>query len=464
MTLHALNKKRDKKQLLITTFSFDKLSFLATLAFGSALGLGFPFLFNSSVLGLADNDLYFHGISLITSIIIATCCFFIGRLTLNEQNRLLLFKTEELEEAKDGLSSLYHLSKTLADAAPKKNVVLDIIIQEAVKTLHTTYALVCLKSWDHIEVVISSSIRDIDQNLSSRYKSQLSSKSFFSRVMKQDKPFVVSKNDERLTEIDHEILFQGGTKSVCLIPLFSERESIGLLVLGEEHDEERHRFNDEKIKLAVSVGSQAVSAICRAELFSELERNYLETVMALAKAVDAKDSYTADHSNSIIDTAIAIGIECGLGAKDLEDLRYGAILHDVGKIGITDSILQKPAKLDESEWNEMRQHPLIGEEILAPIPHLSGAAKLVRHHHERFEGNGYPDELAGKDIPLGARIISVVDSYSAMVDWRVYKEKPLTHKAALHEIKRCAGTEFDPEIVDIFIRMADRIVVNHQIS
>src|SRR6185503_16231686 len=119
--------------------------------------------------------------------------------------------------------------------------------------------------------------------------------------------------------------------------------------------------------------------------------------------------------------ALTVGRALGMTRNELEDLRYGAILHDIGKIGVPDAVLQKPSRLEEAEWALMRQHPAIGAGILAPIPHLAGAALVVRHHHERYDGGGYPDGLAGEAIPLGARILTVVDSYSAIVDRRVYK-------------------------------------------
>ena len=152
---------------------------------------------------------------------------------------------------------------------------------------------------------------------------------------------------------------------------------------------------------------------------------------------------------------MAIGGEMGLSAKELEELRFGAILHDVGKIGIPDSILQKPANLTSAEWQKMVRHPAIGQEILDPLPRFTGTAQIVRSHHERYDGNGYPDGLAGEDIPVGARILTPVDSYSAMVDRRSYKAaRP--HKDAAAELKRCSGSQFDARAVDAFLSLFDR--------
>ncbi len=144
----------------------------------------------------------------------------------------------------------------------------------------------------------------------------------------------------------------------------------------------------------------------------------------------------------------------GMAPGELEDLRYGAILHDIGKIGVHDAILKKPDRLDEAEWARMREHPAIGARILAPVPRLSGASRIVRHHHERFDGTGYPAGIAGEAIPLGARILAVVDSYVAIIDPRVYKTAR-SHEEAAMELAQNAGKQFDPRVVEAFLRLVE---------
>lgn len=156
--------------------------------------------------------------------------------------------------------------------------------------------------------------------------------------------------------------------------------------------------------------------------------------------------------------AVLVGEELGLSEKELEDLHFGSILHDVGKIGVPDTILNKPGKLNDEEWVQMRAHAAIGADILKPIPRLAGAADIVRHHHERYDGKGYPDGLAGEDIPVGARIMTTIDSYSAMVDRRSYKAaRP--HEDAVAELKRCSGSQFDLRVVDAFLSLFIRGVL-----
>jgi HD-GYP domain-containing protein (c-di-GMP phosphodiesterase class II) len=269
-------------------------------------------------------------------------------------------------------------------------------------------------------------------------------------VLEQDLPVVVATDNPELSAADRDTLSVGLAEMVCLMPLRAGGRALGLLMLGEARSPQREPFSPDKLQLVRSIGEQAASALYRLELFAQLESSYLQTVLALARAVDAKDNYTADHAQRLAQLATTIGSALGLSRQALEDLRYGAILHDIGKIGVPDAVLQKPSKLDDAEWAQMRQHPAIGAGILAPIPHLAGAALVVRHHHERYDGRGYPDGLAGEAIPLGARILTVVDSYSAIVDRRVYKIARPPHEAVA-ELRRHAGAQFDPRVVDIFL-------------
>jgi len=191
----------------------------------------------------------------------------------------------------------------------------------------------------------------------------------------------------------------------------------------------------------------------RDELIGRLKDSFVGTAEALANALEAKDDYTANHASEVADLAVEVGRALGLGEQQLEDLRYGAIFHDIGKIAIPDAILQKPGPLDAEEREVMMRHPEIGAQIVEPIPFLSVDVKrMVRHDHEHFDGSGYPDGLAGEAIPLGARIILVVDSFHAMTSDRPYR-KAMAKPDAVAEIARNSGSQFDPAIVSAFIRV-----------
>jgi putative nucleotidyltransferase with HDIG domain len=177
---------------------------------------------------------------------------------------------------------------------------------------------------------------------------------------------------------------------------------------------------------------------------------YLSTVQALTAAIDAKDPYTRGHSDRVTKYAVATARHLKLPEDQVEILQYVALLHDMGKIGIKDSILNKPGKLRDDEYAEIKKHPVIGAEIAAEIKFLSKGAEIVRHHHEWYDGRGYPDGLHGEKIPLGARILAVADAYDAMTTDRPYR-KALTTAAAIDELLAGRGTQFDPEIADALI-------------
>lgn len=181
----------------------------------------------------------------------------------------------------------------------------------------------------------------------------------------------------------------------------------------------------------------------------EVEHSYQITLKALVQALEMRDFETHGHAERVVTFSLRLGHELGLNKKELRDLELGALLHDIGKIGVPDNILRKPAKLDENEWVKMRLHPIHGQKLLRNIPFLNMAAKVVLQHHEKWDGTGYPYGLRGEDIDLGARIFAVVDAFDAIISDRVYR-KGSSYQEALSEIRKCSGTQFDPLVVEAF--------------
>lgn len=239
------------------------------------------------------------------------------------------------------------------------------------------------------------------------------------------------------------------TRSGALVALRSVTETLGFLVVGRRNGTS---FSQEEASILKAFAEMAGNALHRARLLREIEANYLGIILSLAKAIDAKDTYTGNHSQRLAEMALAVGKALGINGSLAEDLHWGALLHDIGKIGVPDEILGKPGPLTLQEWTIMRRHPLLGAQILEPIPKLAGAARIVRYHHEWWNGEGYPEGLRGEAIPLGARILAVVDAYSAMTDNRVYRPA-MTQAAALAELRRYGGIQFDPYIVDAFLKI-----------
>jgi len=186
--------------------------------------------------------------------------------------------------------------------------------------------------------------------------------------------------------------------------------------------------------------------------FVNIQRHYLETVRSLVAAIDAKDSYTKSHQERVVMFAMLLGAELGLSAGEIDVLRQAAVLHDIGKIGVPEQILRKPEHLISEEFDIIRQHPVIGAEIISPVRFLSEVVQIVLHHHERFDGTGYPDGLKGAEIPLGARILAVADAVDAMLSDRPYA-RARTVAEVREELRRCSGTQFDPQLVKIALKI-----------
>lgn len=186
--------------------------------------------------------------------------------------------------------------------------------------------------------------------------------------------------------------------------------------------------------------------------FVAMREMFTQTIGALAGAVDQRDPFTGGHSRKVKDIAVDIGREMRVSESDLEALEWGGLLHDVGKIGIPDSVLLKAERLTREERILMNAHPVKGAEIIAPVTRLAPELPIIRHHHEWYNGSGYPDRLMGDEIPKLARILHVADAFEAMTAARPYRMKPLSPEQALHELRKFAGIQFDPAIVDAFVR------------
>ena len=186
------------------------------------------------------------------------------------------------------------------------------------------------------------------------------------------------------------------------------------------------------------------------EAYQKIQNAYMESIQTLRYTVEAKDPYTKGHSDRVSEFSVLIGKHLNLPEEELENLRLGGLFHDVGKIGIPDSILLKDTKLTDDEYSEIKNHPAIGVHILSNATIFADILPIVKHHHEKFDGNGYPSRIAGKDIPYLARIAAIADTFDAMTSKRTYRD-PLDITVVKQEIERCSGTQFDPEIAKVFL-------------
>jgi putative nucleotidyltransferase with HDIG domain len=257
-------------------------------------------------------------------------------------------------------------------------------------------------------------------------------------------------------------------KAVLCVPCYFKRDLLGILVLGEKISGET--FSREEMGFFVTLANDAAMAIANAQLIESLQqkveevkelyirehRIFIHTSIALAAAIDARDKYTHGHTERVTNYCLAIAKELD-GVPDVgyyknfrETLQIAALLHDVGKIGIPDYILSKNGRLTPEEYEEIKKHSVIGAAILHPIKELSDVAREIRHHQECFDGSGYPDGLAGNNIPFVARIIAVADAFDAMTTNRPYRKRKSIEEA-VRELKAKSGTQFDPIIVSAFL-------------
>jgi putative nucleotidyltransferase with HDIG domain len=250
--------------------------------------------------------------------------------------------------------------------------------------------------------------------------------------------------------VDERSGFQ--TMSILCVPVRSKGLVIGVLQAVNK----RHGlgFTREDLVELEALADVVGVAIENARLYQRLKAAFHHTVEALAEAIEKRDPYTGGHIKRVYTYSLAIGRQMGLSQEDLERLKLAAMLHDVGKIGVDDRILRKGGPLTEEEFAKMKRHPEIGVEIIDRIEELHDLQAIIRAHQERMDGSGYPEGKAGAEIPLGARIIAVADTFDAITTNRPYcKARP--QESALEELRRCAGKEFDPEVVGALIRACE---------
>lgn len=266
-------------------------------------------------------------------------------------------------------------------------------------------------------------------------------------ILKDREPLHVSTGDEMPPEFE-EIKKMEGISSGIYVPLSVTGKVIGLLFLCRVNS--LQPFTKSTVELVSVLSGQAAAAIENARLYKKLEESYLSMIVTLSGVVESKDLYTDKHMKDIAEYSVEISKKLGLYDFEIENIRKAALLHDLGKVTVPDSILLKEGKLTEEEMEVIRKHPVHGAKMIESVEPIKHARLIIMHHHEYYDGSGYPDGLKGKDIPLGARIIAVADAFGAMTTHRPYRQA-LSVDEAVRELKKFSGIQFDPDVVEAFI-------------
>jgi HD-GYP domain-containing protein (c-di-GMP phosphodiesterase class II) len=349
-------------------------------------------------------------------------------------------------ENRTRLELVYEVSKKIG-SAPRMTQLLEHVIKMTQQTLGASAASILLFRNNDQELFfevasgpVSKALRQVKLNTQYGIAGQ---------VARTGKPIIV--NDASRSPNFHKMIDETtgfATRSLICAPLATHYKILGVIeVLNKQDGSE---FDEQDLEAVVSVANTAAMAIENTRLHQSILEAYTGTIRALAAAIDAKDPYTRGHSQRVMEYSLLTGGYLSIDRDDMETLEYAAVLHDIGKLAIESKILNKPGALDESEWEIVRAHPVIGANILRSVPFLEKASELVLCHHERFNGQGYPNKLKGEDIPLGARIIAVADAFDTMTTDRSYRSA-LSVEHAVRELNNCSGGQFCPEAVKAFV-------------
>ena len=333
------------------------------------------------------------------------------------------------------------IDEMLIGSLPKKRHTILIVddeehnLQLLKRTLRVDYNILTAKNGREGLMVLDQNIDNISMIISDHKMPEMEGTEFLEHANKMS-PTII------------KILLTGFSDTEILINAVNK---CGLYqyILKPYTPEELHKVVQDGIEKFDLMASKAM-------ILTDLRDLFYKTISSISSALDSKDPYTHGHSLRVTLYSLILANELNLSEKELEEIETAGLLHDIGKIAIPQKILCKPGRLTEEEFNLMKAHPENAEKLISSIKGLQGISSWLKTHHERWDGNGYPDGLCGEEIPLTARVIALADTYDAMTSTRAYR-KALEHSVAMEEIKRCSGTQFDPRLADLFMKVSDLI-------
>ncbi|MFC1651027.1 HD domain-containing phosphohydrolase [Candidatus Latescibacterota bacterium] len=358
---------------------------------------------------------------------------------------------KELENRVDRLLSLNACSKattSILDADVLLNEVMSLIVN----IMHFDRAVLMLVDHDKrvlkpVKGVGGGSENDIEKIKGYRIPLDHTS-NILARVVDSGIAQIVTDVDKSFLRKENIILKMFNPKSFAAFPLINRNKVTG--VLAAERLKGLNDFSSNDTEFMMNFCNQIAISLENAKLIDYMKQSFVSSILSLASALEAKDSYTRGHSNRVATYSTIVARKLGLEEESVESIRLMALMHDIGKIGVSDNTLNKPGKLSDKEFDNVKQHPELGVRIIEPLLQNKSELRYVRSHHERYDGKGYPDGLKGDSIPLEARIMAVADCYDAMTSQRSYRTA-LSKEYALSEIEKNKGTQFCPQITDLFI-------------
>ncbi len=395
---------------------------------------------------------------------IPDCLTFASQVAIAMQNVILDKKREELSKINDQkvkqLSTLQQTIRRLGEPLNEEEVMRELYkgIREGLEIDRCQIYLINEKTKTCEGTAFGTDRLGKTTDLRGFQAPLESDKRIFGEIFRQEISHFYSKDVRTAPLYCDRFAFDPGVKETAVFPLKGKKKVIGLIAVDNLLSGKP--LTRELLDSLSALIVDAAQALEHVRIYVTLKQSYFESIRAFSYAIDAKDHYNVGHSDKVGNIAVAIAKELQLSPQQREDIQYGAILHDVGKIGIDEKILNKPSRLDKEEYEVIKEHPALGVNIVRPIEALGHLLPIVRHHHEWYNGTGYPDRLKKEQIPLGARIVGVADAFDSMISDRPYR-KSLGLTQAMAELKKFRSIQFDPQVVDALMKILQRHLSRH---
>jgi len=365
-----------------------------------------------------------------------------------ENSRLYQQAEKKVEE----LEMLFSASKVMSSILDV-NILLRQVLETCVHIVFSKAGMIMLFNPDSMQFEVKTSHGLIDTRCA--YEFRIDSNSELCEAMSKELNAVLIGNiDENIDLADLINYLKFKVKEIICVPLHTKQKVTGIMLIIS--DASQNNFISSDLNILSALSTQAAVVIENAKLYESMKDQFLSTIRVATNALEFKDAYTSGHSERVTEYAVLLSKEVNLPSEEIEHIRQAAILHDIGKIGISETILTKKGRLTDEEFATIKLHPSIGDSIVEPMALHPGVRAGIRNHHERWDGRGYPDGLGGEKIPLSARIIAIADSYDAMTSNRPYRDA-MSMEKVYGEFIRCAGSQFDPELAEVFVKMLKRI-------